>query len=550
MFNPQKLTFLLISLLCSLGLSAQVSQNAYRLAKPGGATNPARSYDLCDELFSNGYMLAGSWGTNDNDIVVGLLNDQLDFAWAKSYRSTLPGFTGGGFINAITPVSGTDTGYVAVGAVRSKYGISGTENRTIFKVDEDGLEQWSFMIPGGVMVDAIEDPNSARVYALGQSPERGNDFYLCAINKNSGAFAWGKSFNPDSTNGEDDPRALLLDSNGDLVMTGAHTDTSGRPIIVLIKSNSSGTQLWSRTYSFTAGALEFTPQDVLEAPNGNYIVVSRVRDPALPKSYVHIMEVNTAGTAVAFSQYVSNANNTYIAREAAYNSLDQFFVAGISKDPLVSEDGFLLGLNAARTLGNFRGYSQPNVAPASLDRMESLDILSSDTMIATGNYNSFLWLVKAAPNATATCDTAYGGVFTSVSMTINTVGSDSAAVGPEGDSLAVLDYTVEKFDECDVPDFSSAKRNAGTALETAVDPDFSLAPNPSTGQVTLSGLETAQTSGIAVYDLSGKQISNFRITASTNQFTLDLSALAPGVYVIEVNQGNGQLLRKKLILNR
>mgnify|MGYP001581162004 FL=1 len=76
--------------------------------------------------------------------------------------------------------------------------------------------------------------------------------------------------------------------------------------------------------------------------------------------------------------------------------------------------------------------------------------------------------------------------------------------------------------------------------------DFNLFPNPSTGQIQISGLSNeAQT--IEVYSMSGALVFQEIISLNSNNYLIDLKNLKNGVYFITVKSNKG-LARKRIIL--
>ena len=70
-------------------------------------------------------------------------------------------------------------------------------------------------------------------------------------------------------------------------------------------------------------------------------------------------------------------------------------------------------------------------------------------------------------------------------------------------------------------------------------------PNPSNGQLYISGLKNLNTS-IAVIDGSGRKIFDFYGMPMEN---IKLNMLHNGVYILEIHQNN-QYFRKKLVISK
>ena len=89
--------------------------------------------------------------------------------------------------------------------------------------------------------------------------------------------------------------------------------------------------------------------------------------------------------------------------------------------------------------------------------------------------------------------------------------------------------------------------NPKSALRAATDPDFEIDPNPTSVSLNVklnSGKN--QESTVSITDVSGKQVLS--ATKNSDEFTLDVSSLSKGVYIISINNSNG-LKTKRFVKN-
>lgn len=79
---------------------------------------------------------------------------------------------------------------------------------------------------------------------------------------------------------------------------------------------------------------------------------------------------------------------------------------------------------------------------------------------------------------------------------------------------------------------------------------YTLFPNPSQGKFTLSrmGAGADGLCQVRVMDLNGKEI--YSTTTTEAIYTMDLSALAPGVYLLKLDQENGRSEQQRIIIVR
>jgi len=78
--------------------------------------------------------------------------------------------------------------------------------------------------------------------------------------------------------------------------------------------------------------------------------------------------------------------------------------------------------------------------------------------------------------------------------------------------------------------------------------DFVFYPNPARDNVTVTIKGNSTFAGIVVYDISGKQIVNLKVTTPTATQTIDLSGIAKGMYLLEVTTDTNQKVVKKILV--
>ena len=72
-------------------------------------------------------------------------------------------------------------------------------------------------------------------------------------------------------------------------------------------------------------------------------------------------------------------------------------------------------------------------------------------------------------------------------------------------------------------------------MQAAESQKVSLYPNPASGRIVLDGLQDGEAE-VRIHDLSGRLVLTRRASGPTT--ALDISALAPGCYVVKVAQGD------------
>ena len=141
-------------------------------------------------------------------------------------------------------------------------------------------------------------------------------------------------------------------------------------------------------------------------------------------------------------------------------------------------------------------------------------------------------------------------------LLLNVGATDSSFYGtfnnPDG-STGDLCVTYTIFNNNDANQFVTVRAYYGACLtastqENADDlPMLNAFPNPANGQVTIK--HNLKSGGILlITDITGKTIKNQPISAESNQTTVDISDLRPGIYVYSLESGAKRILSKKLVV--
>jgi hypothetical protein len=78
-------------------------------------------------------------------------------------------------------------------------------------------------------------------------------------------------------------------------------------------------------------------------------------------------------------------------------------------------------------------------------------------------------------------------------------------------------------------------------------PSFNIVPNPATDYIVLEATNiTSQHIQLYVYDMTGRILSSANYT-NPDDMRLDVSALAGGVYMVRLDNGEHQITQKLLI---
>ena len=122
----------------------------------------------------------------------------------------------------------------------------------------------------------------------------------------------------------------------------------------------------------------------------------------------------------------------------------------------------------------------------------------------------------------------------------DTLGANETNPNIKSQSLAYIDTVMNYF----VPRLAAELNAAGRDISVAeeVSPSFGIYPNPVNNQLQINGIDQRELKAAVVRDMSGKVI--LRRAFANGQSRLDVSAIKPGAYLIEIITSKGSAVQK------
>ena len=213
----------------------------------------------------SGYIIAGytGWNGGGTDVYLIKTNSSGDTLWTRTYG-------GAGDEQGMSVQQTSDGGYIVVGYTWS-FG-AGPSDFYLIKTSSSGDTLWTRAFGGthyefGFSVQQTSDGGyivAGQTYSFGAGP---SDVYLIKTNS-SGDTLWTRTYGGVY---QDGGTSVQQTSDGGYIVAGYYTVFSGpfSSRSYLIKTNSSGDTLWTRTYGDTLGA---TASSVQQTSDGGYIV--------------------------------------------------------------------------------------------------------------------------------------------------------------------------------------------------------------------------------------------------------------------------------------
>jgi uncharacterized delta-60 repeat protein len=271
-----------------------------------------------------------------------ILHAQVDTAWTRIYTGP------GDHDDYARAIAVDDSGNVFV--TGRSFGLSTNDDYATIKYNSHGVELWAqrYTGPGNYSneANAIAVDGQGNVYVTGHIYDSGTLHDHATIKYNSsGDTLWVRIYNG-TGNGSDWPKAIAVDGQGNVYVTGSSYGSGTDDDYATIKYNSSGDTLWVRTYNGPgnggdgANAIAVDGQGNVYVTGGSYSGVETSDDYATIK-------YNSAGDTVWVSRYNGPGNFWDRAYAIAVDGQGNVYVTGYSSGSGTDFDYATIKYNSA-----------------------------------------------------------------------------------------------------------------------------------------------------------------------------------------------------------
>jgi hypothetical protein len=495
------------------------------------------------------------------------------------------------YLNSV--IQTPDSNYIATG---------GLSSISVIKFNQNGQLIWS---------KVLNIQNSSSVYNTGNGIVNTTDggFAVSGTFKGNpvickldafGNIQWTEQYNFNTSSAVS--KVLQTNDGGYLLATSVYPHDSATTYI--IKTNSRGRVQWAKNY-FTNRLSQVT--DLIKTEDGNYgFVTINSQDISLNGDTSYIVKINSKGNVI-MSSYLFNPVGLVYAHNLVSTSDSGYLVTGHELNNQLQ--GFTVKLNKHGK--KMWSKSTPNINNkaayfnAGLKTNDGKYLLYGN-ITGPGGFDSTFYFFTEISNtgiqqwSKTIYSNGSGGSATNIFSVITTkdhgylgVGSDAThgpgvilrldsnfnSCRPEGKYDGLLNFTL--LNSAKKVPFTDANIKGDSALVTAttagfltnscsklpvkfIDKNekyiystgasinfkgtFSVFPNPVNSNVNISIPPVNNISEIELYDLAGKKLMNVQIPANTSSKQLNITELAPGIYILDLHQ-NGIQQTIRLIKN-
>lgn len=374
-------------------------------------------YSIEQTAVDSGYLLVGyteSFGTGSKDVYLIKTDFNGNALWSKTY-----GGTGDDVGYCVRETS--DSGFIIVGYTKS-FG-SGLEDIYVIRTNNVGDTLWIKTI-GGVGNEngwSILETNDSAFVLTGFTGSFGSgdaDVYLIKINS-SGTLLWSKTYGGIAV--DVGYSVLQADDKGFIISGYTTSFGAGYRDVFLIKTDSTGNALWSKTYGDT---LNDEGLYLKQTSDGGYIIVGyRQFSPNLDFN-VYLIKCDSHGDTL----WTKFFGGTYEAGLSILQAVDGgYAISGYSRLSFTGySDAYLIKTDSSGDVGCYKNFYPTVLSTPLIFVTYPATIVSSGTFITNP-----LALIGNAGTITSLCS----------NVAISEIGNDnifSISPNPSSDNLAIL----------------------------------------------------------------------------------------------------------------
>jgi hypothetical protein len=207
--------------------------------------------------------------------------------------------------------------------------LNGSFNYATIKYSNAGVPLWTNIFGRSLGANnqaiAVGADASGNILVTGYATGSGNDWATLKLSS-AGAPVWTNYFGGSAFE-DDQPYALAVDGNGDVIVTGVANYTASGQNYTTVKYSSTGAKLWTNVYSGTLTTLNDVAHAMAVDAGGNVYVTGESRRTVFDSSVVTI-KYTSAGVPVWTNIFNGSGSGVTIGASLALDANSNIYVAG------------------------------------------------------------------------------------------------------------------------------------------------------------------------------------------------------------------------------
>jgi uncharacterized delta-60 repeat protein len=449
-----------------------------------------------------------------------------------------------------------DAGNVYVTGQSHNYGLS--DDYATIKYNSSGVQQWIRRYNGpssntdcafSVAVD-----EAGNVYVTGYSwSDVGGADYLTLKYTSNGSLAWIKRYNGTGSSDEF-AHSIAVDGDGNVYVSGYRVKSETDYDYLTVKYNSSGTEMWVKTYGGSGNGIDKVNSLVLDE-DANVYITGYSKGVGTGNDCTTI-KYTSYGNAVWIKRYNGPVDSSDYGNSLAVDDAGNVYVTGGSRGSGTFSDYLTIKYNSNGTqqwVQRFDGgyYDSDGATDIALDGSGNVYVTGitrksgTDYDFGTIKYNSSgeqKWVKR------------YNGAGDEGSMgiSIGVDGSNNVYVAGYSDEETTSELTSDKAD------YRTIKYTQNVIpypFRSEIPAEFSLSqnyPNPFNPVTNIRfDIPNASNVKLTIFDITGREIEqlvNNQLEAGTYNIDFDASHLATGTYFYKINAGDFTEVKKMILI--
>ncbi|MBA3970911.1 MAG: T9SS type A sorting domain-containing protein [Bacteroidetes bacterium] len=448
-----------------------------------------------------------------------------------------------------------DIGYAVVGTTTS-FG-SGSTDVYLLKTDSMGIAvgQKTF---GGINIDqaySIESTSDSGLVIAGYTNSfgaGGYDMYVIKTDKNCNTV-WEKTYG--GTNWDFAYSVQQTYDGGYIIAGGTYSSGNGSEDMYLVKTNSDGDTLWTKTYG---GINDDEIKSIKQTVDSGFIFTGYTKSMGDVSGDIYAIRTDRNGNTIWTYKYSGGSEDySYDVLEDSSGPFPFYYIAGETKISPTNLEGIVLTVGPTGFLVTTKLY-----VGAAHDGVNSI-AQTVDGRFATVGYTysfgagmSDLVMYREKPIGTYAGSTSFGGGNIDKGYCIKNTKDGGYIMCGTSLSFSALDRIfLIKTDSMGVATGGVINTTTGiNSLSKASGSKFTVYPNPANDAITIvTGLDASSDTDLIVIvtDLLGREKLSLPIlmNASSSPILLNTQGLETGVYFINLS-GENYFSAQKLIIQK
>lgn len=439
-----------------------------------------------------------------------------------------------------------DNGYIIAGSTTS-YGGGGSDAYLV-KIDSNGYQLWQQSF-GGINIDkgfSIKETSDSGLVIAGYTNSFGNggyDMYVIKTNK-IGDTVWTNTY---GGNDWDFGYSIDLTSDGGYIVAGGtYSYGNGNEDMYLVKLNSLGDTLWTKTYG---GTNEDEAKSVKQTSDGGYILLGNTKSFGDIDGDFYIVKTNSLGDTIWTKKYGGTLEEETGEIIEATNG--NFIFSGGTLSYGVGERVYLMRTSSVGDSLWCRVYGGPNYTFSN----SVLETATGKIVFANTTANSGAGMNDAAAfvadqDGWFINNTSYGSPQNDEVYSISKCRDNGYILCgyTEGYGALFPDIYVIKTDSLG----ASAPFTTSVYEISKPTTSFTIYPNPiiSSNEITLAfadEIKFAQNCELILTDIAGNVIQKAEVAIVNKTISISLENIGSGVYFISLKNNGSVVGHVKLV---